>query len=379
MNMKKRAAQFMRTMVVLFAAQLILSAPSFAQTADSSFSQTTDSLYIGDVGDNTVKRFGLKGQSLGTFVKSTSDLRGPRGLVFNQVGNLILSNQNVNTTDNSDILEYDRTGQPLPPLVPHTDANAPAASRGVILWRDTKAKQDFMFVADFTTEPDPNKPQTPGRLLKYTADGHFAGSFVPDLSFGTCALPPTNDRANGEFHPRGIVLGSDGLLYISNYPCLVSGLRGQVIRFDPQNGRFKDVFIDDQGLNRPEGLAFGPDGNLYVTSFRSNETPTTIDNDKILVFQGPKCGSPGTYVDKIEFYRATTRDQPRAYAQALLFGPGGKLFVPISGNSSDTGSVRRYNVSSKHFDVFVPTGTLQAGWYLTFGQTNPSTLAYGSD
>lgn len=367
MNTNKRAAQFISTMVVVLTAQLILSAPSFAQTADS--------LYVADTGDNTVKRFGLQGQSLGTFVKSTSGLRGPRGLVFNGDGDLILSDQNVQTSSNSDILEYDNTGQLLRRLVPHSDANAPVASRGVILWRDARSKLDFMFVADFTTEPQPNKPPTPGRLLQYTADGAFVGSFVPDLAFGTCTTS-TTQTTPGEFHPRGIVLGSDGLLYISNYPCLISGLRGQVLRFDPKNRRFVDIFVDSSNdLNRPEGLVFGPDGNLYITSFRA----APGDTDKILMFQGPSGGSPGSYVDTIDLYRPGD-DAHRVYAQALLFGPGGKLFVPISGSADPTqiGSVRRYDVSTKRFDVFVPSGSVQAGWYLTFGQTDPSTLAYGS-
>ncbi|MFP3563789.1 hypothetical protein [Paraburkholderia sp. SIMBA_030] len=366
MKMKNRAAQFMSTVVVVLAAHLAPSAPTFAQTPDS--------LYVADVGGNTVKRFGLQGQSLGTFVKSTSGLRGPRGLVFNQDGDLILSDQNVQTSSNSDILEYDNTGQLLRRLVPHSDANAPVASRGVILWRDAKTKQDFMFVADFTTEPQANKQPTPGRLLKYTADGTFAGSFVPDFTFGTCATS-TTQTTPAEFHPRAIVLGSDGLLYISNYPCLISGLRGQVLRFNPRTGHFVDTFVDSlNDLNRPEGLVFGPDGNLYITSFRAQAG----DTDKILVFQGPTGGSPGAYVDTIDLYTQGD-DLHRVYAQALLFGPGGKLFVPISGaDPAQTGSVRRYDVSTKLFDVFVASGTVQAGWYLTFGQTNPSTLAYGS-
>ena len=374
MNMNKRAAQFMSTVAVVLIAQVTVSTPSSAQTADS--------LYVGDAGDNTVKRFDLQGQSLGTFVKSTSGLRGPRGLVFNNGGDLIVSDQNVATSSNSDILEYDSTGRLLSRLVPHSDANAPVASRGVILWQDPKSKQNFMFVADFTTEPQASKPPTPGRLLQYKADGTFVGSFVPDLPLNTCTVPPPTNTIPGEFHPRGIVLGSDGLLYISNYPCLASGLKGQVLRFDPKKGRFKDVFIDSSNdLNRPEGLVFGPDGNLYITSFRSSATPQTVDNDKILVFQGPSGGSPGMFVNEIDLYTAVTPDRPRVYAQALLFGPGGKLFVPISGgtDTAQIGSVRRYDPSmGSHFDVFVPAGTVQAGWYLTFGQTNPSTLAYGS-
>lgn len=64
--------------------------------------------------------------------------------------------------------------------------------------------------------------------------------------------------------------------------------------------------------------------------------------------------------------------QPRTFAQALLFGPNGRLFVPIT----NTGEVRRYNVATKAFDVFIPVGTLVQPWYLTFRSTDPRTLEY---
>ena len=97
-----------------------------------------------------------------------------------------------------------------------------------------------------------------------------------------------------EFHPRGVVIGPDGLLYASNAPSLSPGLpglglHGQILRFDPLrldaggSVAFKDVFISDiatvpaavatspqSDLNRPDGLVFGPNGNIYVTSFRAD-------------------------------------------------------------------------------------------------------------
>jgi hypothetical protein len=70
--------------------------------------------------------------------------------------------------------------------------------------------------------------------------------------------------------------------------------------------------------------------------------------------------------------------QPRAYGEAILFGPGGRLFVPISTVSSpDSGAVRSYDVSTGSFVNFEPPGTLGSGWFLTFRNTDPATLAYG--
>jgi hypothetical protein len=115
-------------------------------------------------------------------------------------------------------------------------------------------------------------------------------------------------------------------------------------------------------LHRPEGLTFGPDGRLYVTSFRAN----TNDTDKVLVLDGT-----GAQQDEIIL---DPTGQPRAYAQAIVFGPGGKLFVPIT----NTGEVRSYDVATKISTPFEAPGTLDSPWYLTFGQTDPATLAYGT-
>src|SRR5262249_57216102 len=72
-------------------------------------------------------------------------------------------------------------------------------------------------------------------------------------------------------------------------------------------------------------------------------------------------------------------DDDRAAGQAIVFGPGGRLFMPISTpNSKYSGAVRSYDVSDGSFVEFEPPGTLGSGWYLTFGQTDPATLAYGT-
>ena len=83
----------------------------------------------------------------------------------------------------------------------------------------------------------------------------------------------------------------------------------------------------------------------------------------------------------------------------MVFGPDGLLYVSafsepdptlgwiLSYNTStgavrvvaSTGAVRRYDVSTKTFtNIVAPGGPLVSGWGLTFGHTNPTTLAYPS-
>jgi hypothetical protein len=49
-------------------------------------------------------------------------------------------------------------------------------------------------------------------------------------------------------------------------------------------------------------------------------------------------------------------------------------------NHNYPGSVRRYNVATKQFTIFVPPfiseGPMEEPWYLIFGNTDPATLDY---
>ncbi len=307
-----------------------------------------DVLYVGDNADNTVKSFdAVTGASLGTLVAPGSGgLNGPRGLIFRNPGQLLVVNQNSNTDFKGEVLRYNgRTGVPLGAIVPSADPNAPFAPRGMVL-----GPHHVLYVAD-----DGNLDGiTLGRLTRFNSE---TGAFLGDLK-------PTG--FSGDFYPRSVVIGPDGLVYASVRSIAATG--GEVMRWNPTTGQFLGVFAASNAvndLNRPEGLVFGPDGNLYVASFRTDAS----DTDKVVEFSG----SSGAYLGKIDL---DTVGGDRAFAQALEFGPGGSLYVPITGSGPDTGSVRRYDVATHNFTAFVAPGALGQPLYLTFGQTDPATLAY---
>lgn len=276
-----------------------------------------DSLYIGDGGDDSVKRFNAKtGEYLGVFVSPGSGgLLGPRGLIFTR-GKLHVANQNVGLDFAGEILRYSReTGDFLDALVPcnpplgrDCDPNAPFAPRGLI-----RGLGPMLYVADFDS--------TLGRVAQFDLE---TGEFLGNLD---------TTGFTGAFIPRGIVLGPDGLIYVSITGDLDAGdvLTGYVLRFDLHTGNFVDVFTSNLAgdcavhLHRPEGLVFGPDEKLYVTSFRADDS----DTDKILIFDG----ETGECLDQIDLAPPESQvgADGRAFAQALLFGPGGDLFVPING------------------------------------------------
>jgi hypothetical protein len=370
----KKKVRLQAGAVASIALMALLAVPAAASSAAASVSSPTiaspgsDPLYVGDVGDNTVKRFDATGSSIfATTVSDRSDpsgLQGPTGLIYNQ-GSLLVANQNVNLPFNGSILKYNDGPKCSPScfrgaLIPYSNEHAPPAPRGIIV---TKG---HLFVASESGVP---VSPTTGELQEFDANsGKFISEYAPNVN---------------TFHPRGVVLGPDGYLYVSNDPVL-GGLGGQVLRFDPNKlaSGPKDVFINDPtgGLydfNRPEGLVFSPDGKLYVTSFQN---ATTSSSDKILIFG--KGGQRGQEVLQGKINLDPGGTAPRTFAQALLFGPGGHLYVPIS----NTGAVRNYNVRAENCQTKgncpfaelkqTPSAELVAPYYLTFTKTNPATLAY---
>jgi len=328
-------------------------------------------LFISDDGDNTVKQFDADtGRFLGNFVAPGADgLGGPMGLIF-YGGRLQLVNQNVNSNNNGEILRFDeRTGAFIDKLVPGDGPNAPFAPRGLI--RGTVGPANTLYVADLGTAG--NVCTNQGRIARYNASN---GTYLGDL-----------DRRGFSFSlfPRGVVFGPDGMLYVSVIGCpiptdpLFDPLAGYVIRFNAHTGQFVDVFASTNSvpdLHRPEGLAFDHHGDLWVASFRANAN----DSDRILKLDG----RTGVKLDALVLAPPVGSGGIRAYAQAFLFGPGGDLFVPITGGDPTTaGQVRRCNPHSKACKVIVPAnsagGPLIAPFYLSFQATDPSTLSFDGE
>jgi outer membrane protein assembly factor BamB len=397
----------------------------------------SDFLYIGDDLGKFIAKDGTK-QSLGDvvkrfdartgayvdqalFIKSplecqvTRDIHaapeclfGPRGVIFDD-DELLVVNQNANRDDNGSVLAFSqKNGTFLNALVSSgNDDNSPLAPHGMV------RVDNMLLVAD------------QGNFIPAFASGSGLDEDIPghiyafDRKTGSVLfrIDGGDVPGVGSFHPNAIVIGPDGIAYVSQWPLQVHALNndpstgvftqpsgGQVLRFNPHTGAFLDIFIDNSTgdgkncggceLNRPEGIVFDPNKKLYITSSSSAGTKPTLGaddtTDKILIFRGKK------QIDKIDLDTKGELggpEKPRALAVTLLFGPKGKLFVPIHCDQASigprptcgnvSGEVRRYDVSTKKFEVFIPSslakGPLVEPWYLTFGKTNPSTLGYDND
>jgi hypothetical protein len=327
----------------------------------------SEALLVGEGIKNSIVAIEVRsGNSVGAFVQPGAGVNyqtlGPRGVLC--VSNsLLVVNQNVDTPFNGEILSFDlNTGVFINKFVPGSNVNAPYAPRGMVM-----GPNNVLYVADVGGFDGVH----PGRIARYNSSGTYLGNVV------TTGL-------SVPFYPMAMVVGPDGFLYVSGVgDWSVGSINGYIFRFQfnagTQNYQYLSTIVSSTaanyyspGLHSPEGIVFGPNGNIYVTSFYASFNDslnnTVVDRDSILVFNtlGQKIGSP--------IYLNATNES-RVFAQTMLFGPRGDLFVPIS---SDRG-VRRYSASS-NFQQFT---TLPAGgaspvqpWYLTFRATNPRTLAY---
>lgn len=205
-------------------------------------------------------------------------------------------------------------------------------------------------------------------ILRYNdKTGEFIDTLVPSGSGGLNA-------------PSGMLIGPDGLLYV------ISIRTDSVLRYNPRTGAFIDTFISDKELDFAEDLAFGVDGNFYLSSSIS----TNQSRNKVVRYDG----KTGTKIDDFvapgsggifgpvgigfgydnNLYVANVFDgkvlryngQTGAFIDTFITGNAGDRFADFTfaadGNlyiaNPGTNSVSRYNGTTGEFvDTFVTSGS----------------------
>ena len=112
-------------------------------------------------------------------------------------------------------------------------------------------------------------------------------------------------------YPQSIRFGPDGNLYVTSSD-------DAIVRFDGQNGQFLDVFASGGELDDPMDMVFGADGLLYV----SNEATNNPGNGNVVRFDPVTGQSLGEFV--------TAGSSELYWADGMAFGPDGDLYVADS-------------------------------------------------
>jgi len=351
-----------RTLLVLLAALvLVLSTVSALKESDI--------LYVGkrQAGpprrDDVVAINLVTKQLIGDSFASHPPNTAPRGLFF-QGGSLNVAFQNAGTPNDGEVLQFNKsTGVFERFLVDHTaPSNPPWAPRGAI-W----IPGNLLVVADMGELCDPAHLGFV-RIYNYST-GEFLRKFSAELDV---------------FRPRGVVY-LKGKLYVTSFVNELPGCAGEeglpnlgyISRFDPLTG-FEEVIADHttcSDLHRPEGIVVGPDGNLWVTSFRYPDTLESTDVDKILVFNSESETGECIESKTIPLWEI---GHNRVFTQALVFGSNGDLYISAI-IPQQPGQVKKYNFRTRVFEIVFQGSTGFQPWYLAFKKTDPSSLAYRSN
>jgi len=273
--------------------------------------------------DSVIRYDGMTGAFRGAFVsQGFGGLQGPHGLAIGLDGN-VLVDDGVNST----VLRYDQI-------------------TGAILGNFVQPGSGGLFgAAAIVYGPDGNLYVSSGQTHSIKRYQGTTGLFLGDF------VPPDSGGLN---RPHGLTFGPDGNLYVN------SADDDSVMRYDgstgqplPAPGKSGADFVDPHsgGLTSPwGGLTFGVDGNLYVSSWGTND---------VLRYDG----TTGDFLG--EFARAGSGGLSGPHG--LSFGPDGNLYVV----SQNTNNVLRYDGATGDFlGTFVPAvGHLDGPTALFFWDT----------
>jgi len=228
---------------------------SFLIGASALAQDAGDLWVVGFSSSNAVLFDGVTGAPTG-IVASGGGLSGAHSVTVGPDANLYVTSFN-----NGRVIRFDgQTGAFIDRFVWNDPAVPGNETGGLVSPADVVFDGGFMYVASLGND----------RVLRYNgATGAFIDVFVWDDP-ATGAI----DESGGLDETEFLNFAPNGMLYIA------SGGTDEVLRFDGSTGAFIDKLVFDDpgtvpdesaGLNNPHGFAFGPGGDLFISSFLTNQ------------------------------------------------------------------------------------------------------------
>jgi hypothetical protein len=145
---------------------------------------------------------------------------------------------------------------------------------------------------------------------------------------------------------EGIAFGPDQNLYVASYndcspgPTCATTI-GEVLRYDGKTGAYLDVFVanTEGGLQHPGGIGFGTNGDLFVC----NEFVNNGVTGEVLRFHGPLNGAAGQPFPAPGQSGASFASTSGVSPIQLAFGPDRTLYTTNTSAGGATSGVIAYN------------------------------------
>ncbi|WP_345661302.1 SMP-30/gluconolactonase/LRE family protein [Streptomyces venetus] len=139
---------------------------------------------------------------------------------------------------------------------------------------------------------------------------------------------------------NGVAFGPDGRLYVAQF------LAGQISAVDPATGDVEVVVAQDGPVQSPDDLAFGADGSMYIADLvpgrvwrRGPEGAYSLVSDEVKVPNGITCVGDRLFVNEMRMNGRLLELFPEggdpvvltdglAFGNAMQLGPDGCLYYP---------------------------------------------------